>query len=473
MTERNWTLWLRVAGDMAIAVLVYYAAFWLRMNVNIPFTEKLLPHLNFERLPNYWWDIALIQGAILYFAGGYDDEDPDAGLPIRPILAAVSLTSLIVIAIYFFMDVKFPRTVLLIFAALDLPALVLWQWLMSKLRVPPKRRRALLVGVNETSAALIREVRRRPWLGLDIIGLVEAEEAPVAVSSGGAPASSHAAQANPVESLPVLGNRNELTRLVAEHNIDHVILTPKPTWQDRLIDELGELKGRRARVSLVPSPFEIIIGKAQQRRVHDIPIIDFLREPMGNGGRAVKRAMDLFGAVLLALMVLPVLLATAAAIKIVAPGPIFFKQTRVGRNGKVFSIFKFRTMIVDAEKLTGAVLAQKDDPRIYPLGRFLRKTRIDELPQLLNILAGHMSFVGPRPERPEFVSQFRQEIPGYGERLRVKPGVTGLAQVSGFYETTAENKLKFDLAYIYNYSVVLDLKILLETVKVVLTGRGT
>ena len=467
MTEQRWINGLRFVGDMAIAIAVFYAAFWLRMHVEIPFTEKLLPAMNYERLTHFWWVIALVQTGMLYFTGAYDAESPEDGaVHMRSTAAAALFSTLGLIAFYFFLDIKFPRSFFLIYLAAVIPTLLVWQWAISKIRVPARRRRALLVGVNETSAALLREIQRRPWLGIDVVGLVHEEAESVAVGSG-------AASPQIIEGMSILGYRSDLPRLVSEQSIDHVILTPKPSWQDRLIDELGQVQGRRARVTLVPSPFEIMIGKPQQRRVHDIPLIDFMHEPMGNASRTLKRGMDLFGALLLALLVLPVLVFTALGIAILSPGPIFYRQTRVGRQGRPFSIIKFRTMVMNAEQLTGAVFAQKNDPRIFPLGRFLRKTRIDELPQLLNILNGDMSFVGPRPERPEFVDQFRKEIPGYAERLRVKPGVTGLAQVNGYYETSAENKLKFDLTYIYNFSVFLDIKILLETIKVVLTGRGT
>jgi exopolysaccharide biosynthesis polyprenyl glycosylphosphotransferase len=467
MTEQRTLNVLRVLGDMAISVAIFFAAFWLRMNVSLPFTDKLLPEANFSRLIHFWWVVAVAQSAALYFSGAYDADNPEDG-PVkgRATSAAGMLSTLGLIAFYFFLDIKFPRTFFLLYLAVVIPALLGWQWIISKLRVPAKRRRALLVGVNETSAALLREIQRRPWLGLDVVGLVHEEAEPVL-------AGNTSGNTLTIEGTGILGYRSDLPRIVTEHAIDHVILTPNPGWQDRLIDELGQMQGRRARITLVPSPFEIMIGKPQQRRVHDIPLIDFMHEPMGNASRFIKRSMDLAGALLLTLLVLPVLLLTALAIRFISPGPIFYRQERVGRLGRPFSIIKFRTMVMNAEQLTGAVFAQKNDPRIFPLGKFLRKTRIDELPQIWNILNGDMSFVGPRPERPHFVDQFRKEIPGYAERLRVKPGVTGLAQVNGFYETSAENKIKFDLTYIYNYSVLMDVKILLETVKVVLTGRGT
>ncbi len=474
MNNRRWLTSVRVLGDMLIALMAYYAAFWLRMNVEIPFTEKLLPRPTFTRLPHFWWVVVGAQALALYFAGLYDEDRIRRQSSLRAPLAAVIMTTLFLIAFYFFIDIRFPRTVFLVFFLLDFPLLIGWEWLTHKFRTPSRRQRTVFVGVNRTSADLLREIQRRPWLGLDVVGFVR-EQAVPAMAGLGAPPEEPADTGD----LPVLGSREDIARIVQENDIDQIILTPSTNWQDELIDQLGELgqqnsgEMRRTQVMLVPSPHEILIAKPRQSQVHDIPLIPFLREPLSTVERMLKRVIDVTGALLLGILVLPVCLFAALGIKATSPGPLFYRQVRVGRNGKLFSIIKFRTMVTDAEKLTGAVLAQKNDPRIFPLGRVLRKTRIDELPQLLNILSGDMSFVGPRPERPEFVSQFRKEIPGYAERLRVKPGVTGLAQVNGYYETTAENKLKYDLTYIYNYSFLLDIKLLLATVKVVLTARGT
>lgn len=172
---------------------------------------------------------------------------------------------------------------------------------------------------------------------------------------------------------------------------------------------------------------------------------------------------------------LPIILPTALLIKITSPGPILFRQVRVGERDRQFVLYKFRTMKADAEKATGAVWAQKDDPRVTRIGKFLRKTRIDEIPQLYNVLKGDMSFIGPRPERPEFVEKLKEIIPFYSERHFVKPGVTGWAQVKYPYGASVEDaieKLRYDLYYIKNMSVFLDILIILETIKVIIYGRG-
>lgn len=185
----------------------------------------------------------------------------------------------------------------------------------------------------------------------------------------------------------------------------------------------------------------------------------------------VKRLVDVSMALIGILLTLPILLFFCIAIKLETQGPAFYFQERVGFNGKYFKIIKLRSMGVDAEK-EGAQWANRNDPRVTKIGAFIRKTRIDEIPQLLNVLQGHMSIIGPRPERPMFTAQFNEEIPGFVERLAVKPGVTGWAQVNGGYDITPKEKLRYDLYYIENRSLLLDIKIILKTVLIVFTGDG-
>lgn len=185
----------------------------------------------------------------------------------------------------------------------------------------------------------------------------------------------------------------------------------------------------------------------------------------------IKRAFEIVFSIALLIFTLPVLIVTAIAIKIESPGPVFYKQERVGLNGKLFSVIKLRSMRTDAEK-NGPQWAAKNDPRVTQVGKFIRKTRIDELPQIINVLNGDMSLIGPRPERDVFTEQFEKEIPGFKKRLLVKPGLTGWAQVNGGYEATPEEKWKLDMYYIQKQSISLDLQIIFRTVWVVLTGSG-
>lgn len=200
-------------------------------------------------------------------------------------------------------------------------------------------------------------------------------------------------------------------------------------------------------------------------------IMSFLRRAYA----IAKRIFDVIVAVIGMILLFPVFLITAFLVKLTSQGPVIFKQTRVGRDGKLFEIYKFRTMCVDAEKESGPVWAKKNDCRITPIGKILRKTRIDEIPQFINVLQGDMSIVGPRPERLVFVEKFVKEIPDYEKRLAVKPGITGLAQVWHRYDETiadVKKKIKYDILYIKKFCFWTDLGILMRTVLVVLTGSG-
>ncbi|MDN5276159.1 MAG: hypothetical protein PWR01_124 [Clostridiales bacterium] len=185
----------------------------------------------------------------------------------------------------------------------------------------------------------------------------------------------------------------------------------------------------------------------------------------------VKRVMDIVLSLIGLVIAIPLIIIFGIAIKLESKGPIFYRQERVGKDGKVFMLYKLRSMYQNAEE-NGAKWAEKDDPRVTKVGRIMRKTRIDELPQLFNVLKGDMSIVGPRPERPIFTYQFNEQIPGFVNRLQVKPGLTGWAQVNGGYELGPAEKLEYDLYYIENRSIWMDIKIMLKTVKVILTGKG-
>jgi exopolysaccharide biosynthesis polyprenyl glycosylphosphotransferase len=192
-------------------------------------------------------------------------------------------------------------------------------------------------------------------------------------------------------------------------------------------------------------------------------------------GDIAKRAMDITFSLTLLIATLPLLIILSILIKLDSRGPVFYRQARVGLRGQVFSIYKFRSMVVDAESKSGAKWAQAGDPRVTRIGRFIRRTRIDEIPQVLNVLKGEMSFVGPRPERPEFVKELAKEIRFYNERHRTKPGLTGWAQINYPYGASvkdANEKLKYDLYYLKNRSILLDIFIMLQTLRIVVFGEG-
>jgi exopolysaccharide biosynthesis polyprenyl glycosylphosphotransferase len=222
------------------------------------------------------------------------------------------------------------------------------------------------------------------------------------------------------------------------------------------------------KVYLVPDLYEIMLAQARLDQVDDVPVFAVGRLGIAEEFQIVKRLTDILISLFAIVISTPLCILAGAAIKLDSRGPVFYRQKRLTLQGKPFNLYKLRTMVEDAEQESGPVLASEDDPRITRVGRFLRSVRFDEVPQLINVFKGDMSIVGPRPERPFFVSKLVKETPEYAFRMNVKSGITGLAQIAGRYSTSAENKLKYDLLYTRAYSPARDLAILFQTVKVIL-----
>ena len=265
----------------------------------------------------------------------------------------------------------------------------------------------------------------------------------------------------------------EVTRVLDPEKVDQL-----PDWLDKVDAVLitGALamdqKNRIVRESfdqnkevfIVPDLYEIILTRAAMTQVHDTPVIECHDMQLTFLQHFMKRVCDLLFALVAAVPALLMLALSSLAVRLTSSGPVIYSQDRVGFRGKVFTLYKLRTMVVDAEEQSGPVLSMEEDDRVTPVGRFLRAARLDELPQLYNVLRGDLSLVGPRPERPYFVEQFEREIPDYKLRHLVKPGITGLAQVNGYYATNSQDKLRYDLYYLSDYSILMDIKILLLTI---------
>lgn len=318
---------------------------------------------------------------------------------------------------------------------------------------PP--RRILIVGAGEAGRLLADQLGRRA--DCCVVGFIEDEPHIAATARD-----------------RVLGGHDDVLDIVDAHQVDEVVVAYAPSWQQRVAESL--VNGHaHLRVKVVPTLYETMIAKPSFKTVDDVPLIH-LHAPTGLSypSRAAKRAFDILVSLLILGVTLPLSLLVILGIRLTSAGPILFRQERVGRNGRKFRCLKFRTMVTNAEATTGPVLSSgKDDPRVTPLGRLLRKSRMDEVPQFLNVLLGHMSVVGPRPERTCFVEEFRRAVTGYDERHKVRPGITGLAQVHGYYLTDVHTKLRYDLMYVYNQSLWLDVKVLLQTLREMFTGSGS
>lgn len=227
------------------------------------------------------------------------------------------------------------------------------------------------------------------------------------------------------------------------------------------------------RLYVTPKISDILLRSSENMHLFDTPLLLLRNNGLNFEEKLVKRILDIVVSIIVIIVTSPIMLIIALAIKLYDGGPVFFKQKRCTLNGKVFEIHKFRSMIVDAEKDGISIPASEKDPRITPVGNIIRKTRLDELPQIFDILVGNMSLVGPRPERIEHVEKYTKEIPEFAYRLKVKGGLTGYAQIYGKYNTSAYDKLKLDLMYIQNYSILLDLKLILMTVKIIFMKEST
>jgi Undecaprenyl-phosphate glucose phosphotransferase len=267
------------------------------------------------------------------------------------------------------------------------------------------------------------------------------------------------------KSVPVRGPLSELARIVEQHPVDSIFIALQADQADKVDELVRQLGTSMADIRIVPEFNPYLAMRPAVSNLDGIPILSLRESPLYGSNALLKRAFDLvIGAICLLIAAVPMGI-NALAVKLTSPGPVLYKQRRMGLDGREFTMLKFRTMRADAEAETGPVWADRDDARRTPLGSFLRRTSLDELPQLFNVLIGDMSLVGPRPERPEFISQFRQQIPRYMLRHKMKAGMTGYAQVKGLRgNTSLKKRIQHDVHYINNWSLGLDLKILAQTV---------
>ena len=272
-----------------------------------------------------------------------------------------------------------------------------------------------------------------------------------------------------------IGSFFQIEEFIVKNKINEVIIALSTDEDDLLLNIITKLKNYNVCIKIVPNIYDVLKGYAKMHNVTGMPLIDINPNILTEFQIILKRFMDIFISIFgLVLMFVPFLI-IMFLIKISSTGDIIFKQKRIGLNGVEFIVHKFRTMHSDSEGKTGPVWASKNDPRVTPLGRILRKTRLDEFPQLYDVLIGNMSIVGPRPERNFFINQLKEKFPYYMRRLNVRPGITGWAQVMGDYDTTldsVENKLKLDFYYIENISIWLDIKIIILTFWIILRGQG-
>lgn len=440
-------------------ICVFYFSLWLTLLIRYQGSVMA------ERWQQHFWPFTFIFAVwlvVFYISGVYNLNIAKNNLSFYSVLVK-SMAWCTAVALAFFYLIKpgiAPKTNLVIELLVLLVLFIGWRQIFNLVvKSKPWLNNVLIMGLNEASYNLAREINQQPQMGFKVVGIV---------------CEKYFEQNFPKSEVELLNPPHSLAGLVKIKNIKTIITALDPHQNPEIVNKLYECIPLKISFWDLPTFIEKFTGKIQISAIGQVWFLENLKEGQKNIYEIGKRFFDIIISAVLLVISIPFLPILYIAVKLDSQGSFFFMQQRVGWRGKKFMAIKIRTMYKDSEK-NGPQWAQKDDPRVTKLGRAMRKTRIDEIPQLVNILRGEMSFIGPRPERPEFIEKLEKKIPYYNERLLVKPGLTGWAQINfpyGASEKDALEKLQYDLYYIKNRSFMLDLSILLKTVKTVLSGGG-
>ena len=456
--NRHWSA-PAIASLLMEGFLLYLAipfATFLRLDVG-PGTPPAHPVLLLETL--VFMGVCLLS---LYINGMYDFAERLTNRQLTIQLSrAFFLAAVALCAIYFlFPKVLTGRGVFALAWFFAVPGIICWRLLLRRILKSDRfAERVLIVGADQKAIDIARETLDRKHLGYRVVGFLDDDPALQGVS---------------ILNPRVIGTTDQARDLALLHGATRVVVATLDFRGKVSMDSLLACKTSGVRVQEGAGYYEELTGKIMIEGLRKSWLIFSDGFVVSRAVLFAKRLLDLTAASIGLILAAPIMLLVAIAVRLDSPGPILFRQERVGRAGKPFTLWKFRSMRTDAEK-NGAAWAVQGDPRVTRVGRFIRKTRLDELPQLLNVLIGDMSLVGPRPEREMFVRQLTEACSWYEQRLVVRPGLTGWAQIKAPYASTFEEsieKLKFDLYYIKNLSIFLDISILLSTARIVLLGRG-
>lgn len=380
------------------------------------------------------------------------------------VFAAVSIGTIIAIAIISFLfknQIDYPRLMMVYTWILTILLIMMGRLVHSQIQYALQGRgwgqeRVLIVGAGEVGRMVLQKIKQAPRLGYSVVGFVDDE-----------------IDLKTIQNVPVVGKTDHLPELIKTEKVSEVIIAMPETTHHEILKIISKCDRSKVSIKVFPDVFQIMATEVSIDDLGGLPLL-LVRDLALRGWRlTVKRAMDLVGSALALVFFSPIMMLVAVLVKLDSAGPVFFSQERMGLDGKRFMMVKFRSMRTDAEYQTGPVWATADDSRRTRLGTVMRRLSIDELPQLVNVLLGEMSLVGPRPERPVFVEQFKQRIPRYMDRHREKAGMTGWAQVNGLRgDTSIDERTKYDLWYTENWSLALDFRILLRTVFSVFMDRN-
>lgn len=448
--------------DAALVAVAFALAYWLR--ATLPWPSPLISTTS----PVYYTGLLLMQmvcvvACLFFFRQYYLPRAASRVDQFYAIVASATLGTLLAIALSTFFlknnvfEVDYPRAMILYAWLFTIVLITLGRLLHQLIRLYLKDRgigrdRLLIVGSGEVARIILQRILWSPHLGYDVIGVVNGD--------GGE---------SKMMGVPVLGTPEDLPDLIEKHHIHEVMVAVPEKGHREVMRIISYCERGRVSIKVFPDIFQFMASEVSIDDLGGLPLLSVRDTALRGYFLIFKRLMDLAGALLGLIIASPIMLLVAIAIKLESPGPVFFIQERMGLDGKPFPVIKFRSMRSDAEK-DGPGWTVQNDSRQTRLGTFIRKVDVDELPQLINVLLGEMSLVGPRPEQPHYVNMFRQDVPGYMERHREKAGMTGWAQVNGLRgDTSIVERTKYDLWYSENWSILLDIKILLRTLWQTLT----
>lgn len=481
---RRLPLFGRYALDLALIYCSFLVAYFVRYNV-LAFNEKAeFSPVSFQEYLGIGAIYTIILFAALNFKNYYKlprttevgGEWLLIGNAVLVSTAILTLTMLVVLP-----DLFFSRLVFIYLAPITIVMLGVERLVVSRIRYERWRRgintrNLIVVGASDAGVRIMRTAAEKAGLGYKLLGFVDDQ---VRYSDWILPVRYGNSTKRSNQEVPHLGRLNELSQLIRENKVDEVMIALPSQDYQTVNSVIAQCREHGVAFTLVPDISALKFSEMSLREINGVPLIVTNSQPISETSLAVKRAIDFLGALVLILAAAIPMLLVALAVKLDSKGPVIFRQTRVGKDGKTFTFYKFRSMYIDAdarlaelEKLnetSGATFKMKNDPRVTKVGRFIRRTSLDELPQFFNVLFGQMSLVGPRPGLPREVARYDE---WHYRRLEVTPGLTGLWQVSGRSSTTFEEMVKLDIYYAEHWSLALDIKILFKTIKTVVKGDG-